>query len=320
MAKQLLKDTQLVVFNMIERMLRGDRLNHAFLLVGVEGTPKKEAAYFIGQSLVCKEDDLACEKCNTCIRVKNNNYGDFIYLDSDVKRVVIENIDELHERFSRTAFEAAGRKFYIINSIDKCDPRVLNKLLKFLEEPNDTVAILTCSNVDKVLPTIVSRCQIINFKNPDVDSYIDLGIKEGLPIEDAYVIANIKPNMLMKETFEEDEYKIAIEASKEFIDNFNDLNRVLFYLHQEVLRDASKNVKILVYLFEILALFFKDVQREIDEDYGLYSEYVKKIEVKDYSNIILSLIEARDKCGTNNFNVSLILDQLFYQIIMEGNK
>jgi len=233
---------------------------------------------------------------------------------------VIENIDELHERFSRTAFEAAGRKFYIINSIDKCDPRVLNKLLKFLEEPNDTVAILTCSNVDKVLPTIVSRCQVINFKNPDVDSYIDLGIKEGLPIEDAYVIANIKPNMLMKETFEEDEYKIAIEASKEFIDNFNDLNRVLFYLHQEVLSDASKNVKILVYLFEILALFFKDVQREIDEDYGLYSEYVKKIEVKDYSNIILSLIEARDKCGTNNFNVSLILDQLFYQIIMEGNK
>ena len=170
-----------------------------------------------------------------------------------------------------------------------------------------------------MLPTIVSRCQIINFKNPDVDSYIDLGIKEGLPIEDAYVIANIKPNMLMKETFEEDEYKIAIEASKEFIDNFNDLNRVLFYLHQEVLRDASKNVKILVYLFEILALFLKMFKERLMKIMD-YIVSMLKNEVKDYSNIILSLIEARDKCGTNNFNVSLILDQLFYQIIMEGNK
>lgn len=319
MIRDLLKDTQPVVFNMVERILLSDRINHAFLLVGVEGTPKKEAAYFMAKSLVCKEDALACEKCNTCFRIENNNYADFIFLDNDVETVKKENIEELQERFSRTAFEEGGRKFYIINNIDNCSLIVLNKLLKFLEEPNETIAILTCSNVDKVLPTIVSRCQIINFKNPDIDTYIEFGIKEGLPKEDAYIIANIKPDMLVKETYNQEEYKIAIEASKEFIENFHDLNYLLFYLHEEILNDSSKNVKIVVYLLEILALFFKDVQKESKDDYGWYSEYVKKFKVKDYSSIILMLVEARDKCGRNNFNVSLILDQLIYQIMMEEN-
>ena len=70
----------------------------------------------MAKSLVCKEDALACEKCNTCFRIENNNYADFIFLDNDVETVKKENIEELQERFSRTAFEEGGRKFYIINN------------------------------------------------------------------------------------------------------------------------------------------------------------------------------------------------------------
>ena len=194
----------------------------------------------------------------------------------------------------------------------------MNALLKFLEEPNNTIAILTTNSAERVLPTIVSRCQIINFKNPNPDEFMNIALTSGMNDIDSYIISNIKPDINMFATSEEEEYQLALNGAKYFIENYDNLYSVLYYFQREILlTDSSKNAKIVSYLLEILGLFFKDVSREFDSEYGWYSKLVKKFNKKDYSRIILLLVEAKDKCKLGIFNTSLILDQLMYQIIME---
>lgn len=71
---------------------------------------------------------------------------------------------------------AGGDRLVIINSMDKTTPEASNALLKLLEEPPaHTYIILTCININKLLPTIISRCQIISDKNKKPEDSLDIG-------------------------------------------------------------------------------------------------------------------------------------------------
>ena len=81
MFKDILREQQPVVYHTLGNALEHNRLAHAYMFSGPSGTPKKETAYLLAQSLVCRESGFACEVCDTCERIAHNEYADMIYLD-----------------------------------------------------------------------------------------------------------------------------------------------------------------------------------------------------------------------------------------------
>ncbi|MGI6581479.1 MAG: hypothetical protein ACOX1M_04020 [Erysipelotrichaceae bacterium] len=97
-------------------------------------------------------------------RIKENNYVDLIYIDEEDKNIKVELIENLQQRFEKTALEKAGKKIFIINNCEKLTTKAANSLLKFIEEPSkNTTGIFITTQVDGVLPTIISRSQTLNF-------------------------------------------------------------------------------------------------------------------------------------------------------------
>lgn len=156
--KEFLKETQPIFYRILEKSFKENKKTHAFLLVGDR---TDDIATFIAQSYICHEDTLACETCDDCIRIKEGLYPDMIVCDGKETSIKKSDIDHIQEEFVKSSVENNG-KVYILKNIDNATTQAMNSLLKFLEEPVEEVyAILTTKNINKVLPTIQSRCQVI---------------------------------------------------------------------------------------------------------------------------------------------------------------
>lgn len=141
---------QPVLSQILKTALQKNELANAYLLVG-------ENANVYPDEIV----QFLTQETN---RITNRNYRDYLVFDeaSGLKK---EDVKKLQIYFSKKTQEDFGKKIYTIYNVEKASNAALNALLKFLEEPvSDTIAILTCSNKDLVLPTIASRCQVITLK------------------------------------------------------------------------------------------------------------------------------------------------------------
>ena len=167
MNRNELKTLQPIVYQTLHNALTNDSLSHCYLFVGPTGTARFETAVLLAQSLVCDhtDDGWACQQCMQCIRIEENNYADYILIDGSKESIKAERILNLQYQFSQTALEKAGRKIFIINSCENMTLKAANSLLKFIEEPSgNVVGIFITSQIDRLLPTIVSRCQKVSFR------------------------------------------------------------------------------------------------------------------------------------------------------------
>ena len=124
-----------------------------------------EIAKFIASVIVC-ENKNGCGECLNCLRVENESYTDIIFKDGEKSSIKKNDVEEIQERFSKSAIEEKGVKIYILHMVENSTPQAINSILKFLEEPEEDIyAILTTSNINNVLPTIISRCQNISLKS-----------------------------------------------------------------------------------------------------------------------------------------------------------
>lgn len=147
------------------------RLSSAYLLYGERNAPLKETALFLAKSLGCEKDLLACDECDSCHRFEKGIHPDFILIDGETTRIKKEDIQNLQDRFSESAFEKGHRLCYVIHRIENITEKAANTILKFLEEPREgQVAILTTYNPDKVLKTILSRSVLVRIDPLDVDA------------------------------------------------------------------------------------------------------------------------------------------------------
>ena len=143
------------------------RLHHALLFTGPEGIGKGMLARAFVQAWLCEQTTAQklcrCQKCPNCKRIAENNHPDFIEVDEETATIKIETIRDLQHRLIYPPYEAPHR-FVMIHDIHKMQDAAANCLLKTLEEPDpDTTFLLITSQIQKLLPTIISRCQIVRF-------------------------------------------------------------------------------------------------------------------------------------------------------------
>ena len=153
--------------------LRSGRIAPAYLFSGPRGTGKTSSARILARSLNCLSSDYPtpepCGSCELCTSIANGNALDVIEIDA-ASNTGVDNIRELIER-SRFAPVQARWKVYVVDECHMLSTAAFNALLKTLEEPPPRVVfVLATTDPQRVLPTILSRCQRFDYRRIPLDA------------------------------------------------------------------------------------------------------------------------------------------------------
>ncbi|HVL51647.1 MAG TPA: AAA family ATPase [Actinomycetota bacterium] len=147
------------------------RPSGTYLFVGSPGVGKRNAARVFAAAVLCPQ---ACGACNTCRRILAGLHPDVTVLQPEGYTFPVEVLRATAQAASQTPIEADHRVF-IIQEADRIPERSQNALLKALEEPNQSVIwVLLAHAVQPFLPTILSRCQIVEFPPIAQESMLEL--------------------------------------------------------------------------------------------------------------------------------------------------
>ncbi|MCD6453001.1 MAG: DNA polymerase III subunit gamma/tau [Dehalococcoidales bacterium] len=151
--------------------LRSGRIAHAYLFCGPRGTGKTSTGRILAKAVNCLTNGQGepCNTCSMCCAITEGRALDVIEIDA-ASNTGVDNIRELRER-ANYAPSQARYKVYIIDEVHMLSNNAFNALLKTLEEPPPSVIFsLATTEIHKVLPTIISRCQRFDFRRiPQTD-------------------------------------------------------------------------------------------------------------------------------------------------------
>lgn len=252
------------VTNTLKNALRNDHLAHAFLFCGPRGVGKTTCARILAKVLNCKnvsEDFEPCNTCDSCRSFNENASFNITELDAASNNSV-EHIRALIEQV-RFQPQQGKYKVFIIDEVHMLSQQAFNAFLKTLEEPPPyAIFILATTEKHKIIPTILSRCQIFDFKRiqiPDMVAHLQ-GICDTENIQ-------ADPEAL---------HIIAQKADGALRDALSVFDRIAAFSGQEIIyQDVIDNLNVL--------------------DYDYYFKFVDALLIEDMSSVLLIFDEVLKK-------------------------
>lgn len=307
------KEKQELVYNILTNSIKNNKISHAYLFETNGEFDEYNMVIAFAKALACPKHYInndKCGDCSICKRIELNNYTEINYIEPDGLLIKKDQLLSIQDEYNKMGIEGKYR-IYIIKECEKMNKQTANSILKFLEEPvPNVIAILVTNNVNKVLDTIISRCQHIKLhKNNKVTSTIE----------------NIC-NLICKTEFDKENFMLNDENKKignnivDFIIYYekNKLNTLIYikekwndiYNTKELVDNALNLMTIfyfdvLKFKFNINNYFFTDFKNYLNIVSSLNSEkdIVRKIEI---------LIKNREylKC---NLNLNLLINRLLIE-------
>lgn len=181
---------------MLKRAIKKDKIAHSYLFLGNEGIGKKWAALQFAKTLNCLEGGTekgdACDQCLSCKKIDDGLHPDVSILEPENQTLKVDQVKQMQRDLAYRPYEGKQR-VCIVGAADRMAPNMSNILLKTLEEPPlHTVIILLANNPRLILPTILSRCQLIRFYPlpiPLVSKW--LMERKGINEEEAHLLASL---------------------------------------------------------------------------------------------------------------------------------
>jgi len=180
---------QEAVTRTLTNAIEGGKVRQAYLFSGPRGTGKTSLARILAKGLNCVNGPTAtpCNVCHSCVAISNGTSLDVIEMDAASQRG-IDDIREIRERVVLQPVEG-GSKVYILDEAHQLTDAAWNALLKLIEEPPPHLVFVFCTTeLQKVLPTVRSRCQTFVFQRPrltDIVRYLRWIVDgEGLDVPD----------------------------------------------------------------------------------------------------------------------------------------
>ncbi|MEZ5045684.1 MAG: DNA polymerase III subunit gamma/tau [Chitinophagaceae bacterium] len=160
----------------LKNAIQSDQLAHSFLFCGPRGVGKTTCARILAKTINCTNrtaDAEACDTCASCVSFNENTSFNIHELDAASNNSV-DDIRELIEQVRFAPQGGAKYKVYIIDEVHMLSSAAFNAFLKTLEEPPSyAIFILATTEKHKILPTILSRCQLFDFKRITSNDIID---------------------------------------------------------------------------------------------------------------------------------------------------
>ena len=154
---------------LLAQAIRCGRPSHAYLFTGLSQVGKTTLARAFAQALLCESGQGApcggsVDPCRTCQRVAQGRYPDVQFIAAEKNAIQIDQVRALQADAAVAPLEGR-RKIFIIQEIERATLPAANALLKSLEEPPpQVILLLTATRRDQVLPTILSRCQLVGLR------------------------------------------------------------------------------------------------------------------------------------------------------------
>lgn len=296
-------DEQRVVTTLLKKSIQNNKIVQAYLFYSDDIDYIYKYAKDFSKEIIAKDLDT---KDNICKKIDEDIYSELKIVEPISNNIKKEQLIDLQKEVQNKPIE--GNKIvYIIKNCEKLTAASSNSILKFLEEPaDDIVAILLTDNISYVLPTIKSRCQVVNFNRIKKDKN-----------ENTY---DLFYNLLIFDNSDPDDMNKKIDASVNFIENI-ETKGINEFIYIKNIWDVIKNqqeynifVSIMIYFY--MDVLYSKIGKEIKYMYN-FTDIVDLVKSKNTLNDIINKIYVLEQAkleGTNNVNNKLLLDKIIIEL------
>ena len=331
-----------------ENAIKMGKISHAYIISGEEGTGKMRLAVQFAKALQCVENNKdfyaennlqfdfgeedtdkvvtgrACGECRSCKQTESKNQPDIKYVTYEKTGIGVDEIrEQINDDIDIKPY-SSRYKIYIVADSEKMTVQAQNALLKTIEEPPEyAVIILLTTNADMFLPTILSRCVLLNIRPVKEET-----IKNQLMSE--YGVSNYEANMAAVFSGGNPGKAIKLATSEEFKELKKNIVGMLMSLERggmdiinSHIKEAATFKKQIDDYFSLMRSWFRDVllykvTKNIDslifqDDYRLIKEMSEKLEYLDI-NIILKAMDYAENRIKSNVNFDVTMEVLFLTI------
>lgn len=307
------------------------KVSQSYIINGETGSGKKTLTRALLKTLQCEEGGTdPCGKCKSCLQCESGNQPDIIWLTHEKPNVI--SVDDIRNQVNKDIVikpYACDKKIYIINEAEKMNPQAQNALLKTLEEPPAyAVILILTTNLDALLPTILSRCVVLNMK-PVEDSLVKKFLMEEVQVPDykaevcaAFARGNIGKAKILANSEEFDKIKTEAIALLKHIDEMDTSE-----ISKTIKQISEYKVEINDFL-DILAIWYRDAllfKATNDANNMIFRDemqYIKKTASRSTYEGIEIIIDSLDKAKQRisaNVSFELTMELLLLSIKENSN-
>lgn len=311
----------------LQNAVKTNKVSHAYIINGERSSGKEFIAKTFAMALQCenRQETEPCQECHSCKQALSGNQPDIIFITHEKPGTI--SVDDIRTQINGDIAikpYSSPRKIYIMNEGEKMTIQAQNALLKTLEEPPEyAVILILTTNVDSLLPTILSRCVVLNMK-PASDAQVKKFLMEHMQIPDykadictAFARGNLGKAKLLA-------------GSEEFDKVKEEAITLLKYINEmEISEIVAAIKKINEYKFDvndyldILSVWYRDVllfKATHDANHLIFREeiqYIRKVADRSTYEGIELIIDALEKSKQRlnaNVNFDLTMELLLLTI------
>lgn len=311
----------------LENAIKMDKVSHAYIINGEKNAGKEFIAKTFAMALQCenRQGIEPCGECHSCKQALSGNHPDIIFITHEKPGTI--GVDDIRRQINNDVAIKPYKgpwKIYIMNEGEKMTVQAQNALLKTLEEPPEyAVLLILAANVDSLLPTVLSRCVVLNMK-PAKDAQIKKYLMETMEIPDykadicvAFARGNVGKAKLLANS---EEFEKVKEEAIILLKNIREM---------ELNEIVTAIKKINEYKFDvndyldILSIWYRDVllfKATHDANHLIFKEeiqYIRKVADKSAYEGIEKIIDALEKSKQRlsaNVNFDLTMELLLLTI------
>ncbi len=305
----------------IQNAITSNKVSHAYIINGERNAGKEFIARIFAMTLQCEKGGVEpCNECHSCKQALSHNQPDIVYISHEKPNSIgVEDIrGQINNDIGIKPY-SSPRKIYIMNEGEKMTPQAQNALLKTLEEPPEyAVIFILTDNVEALLPTIISRCVVLNMK-PVSDNLVKKYLMEELGVPDykanicvAFARGNIGKAKLLASSEEFEKVKDEAITLVKYINDM-EINEIV----KAIKKIMEYKLDVNDYL-DILTVWYRDVllfKATKDMNSLVFKQEIQQIRrVADRStyegieNIVSALQQAKRRLEANvNFDLAMEL-------------
>ena len=314
----------------LQNALESGKISHAYIINGEKSSGKEFIAKVFAMALECEAGGTEpCQECHSCKQALSANQPDIIRVTHEKPNTI--SVDDIRAQINNDVAikpYSSRYKVYILNEAEKMTQQAQNALLKTLEEPPEyAVILLLTANVNSLLPTILSRCVVLNMK-PVSDSQVKKYLMEQLQIPDykaEVCVAFARGNVGKAKS---------LATSEDFENVKNEALSLLKYIRDMELHEIITAIKkITEYKLEIndyldiMAIWYRDIllfKATKDANHLIFREELPSLRqaatrssYEGIENIIKALDKAKARLNAN-VNFDLTMELLLLEIKENG--